>query len=89
MREFSRISEVKPQKKIIFITKTAKKTVLAHEFWGDNQYLGSLRPRTALQWHHRLFISRLETDNFVFFSSRFTDSISLSKSQFLSTLVAP
>ena len=26
-------------------------TVLAHEFWGDNQYLGSLRPRTALQWH--------------------------------------
>ena len=39
--------------------------------------------------NHRLFISRLETDSFVFFSSRFTDSISLSKSQFLSALVAP
>ena len=28
--------------------KICKKTVLVHEFWGDNQYLGSLRPRTAL-----------------------------------------
>ena len=27
--------------------KSAKKTVLAHEFWGDNQYLGSLRARTC------------------------------------------
>ena len=31
--------------------KICKKTVLSHEFWGDNQYLGSLRPRTARQWH--------------------------------------
>ena len=38
---------------------------------------------------HRLFICRLETDRFVFFSSRFTDSIPLSNSQFLSVLVAP
>ena len=30
--------------------KICEKTVLAHEFRGDNQYLGSLRPRTALQW---------------------------------------
>ena len=32
-----------------------KKTVLAHEFWGDNQYLGSLRPRTAVQWHRAYY----------------------------------
>ena len=33
---------VKPQKKV-FVTKFAcQKTVLAHEFWGDNQQLGSL-----------------------------------------------
>ena len=24
-----------------------QKTVLAHEFWGDNQYFASLRPRTG------------------------------------------
>ena len=42
---------VKPQKKGLYY-KICKKTVLAHEFWGNNQYyLGSLRPRTALQWH--------------------------------------
>ena len=29
--------------------KIFEKTVLAHEFWGDNQYFGSLRPRIALQ----------------------------------------
>ena len=27
----------------------SEKTVLAHEFWGDIQYFGSLRPQTALQ----------------------------------------
>ena len=32
-------------------TKDISKTVLAPKFWGDNQYLGSLRPQTALQWH--------------------------------------
>ena len=37
-------------KKRVSITKS-KKTVLAHEFWGDNQCLGSPRPWTALQWH--------------------------------------
>ena len=31
--------------------KICEKTVLAQEFWSYNQYLGSLRPRTALQWH--------------------------------------
>ena len=30
-------------------------TVLAHEFWGDNQYFGSLRPRTALQWYRACY----------------------------------
>ena len=33
------------------LLQNLQKTVLAHEFWGDNQYLRSLRPRTALQWH--------------------------------------
>ena len=42
-------SGVKPQKKDLYY-KICKKTVLAHKLWGDNQYLGSLRPRTALQW---------------------------------------
>ena len=42
----------KPTKKWVFIYyKICEKTVLAHEFQGDNQYLGSLRPWTALQWH--------------------------------------
>ena len=30
-------------------SKICLKTVLAHEFCGDNQYFGSLRPRIALQ----------------------------------------
>ena len=42
-------------KKKIFITKSAKKIGLAHEFWGNNQYLGSLRLRTALQWHRTCY----------------------------------
>ena len=42
-------SGVKPQKKKdLYYTFWKKKTVLAHEFWGDNHYLGSLRPQTAL-----------------------------------------
>ena len=32
-----------------------KKIVLAHEFWSDKQYFGSLRPRTALQWHRACY----------------------------------
>ena len=28
-----------------------EKTVLAHEYWVDDQYFGGLRPRSALQWH--------------------------------------
>ena len=35
--------------------KISETTVLAHEFQGDNQYLGSLRPRTALQWHRACY----------------------------------
>ena len=31
--------------------KICEETVLAHEFCGKNQYLGSLRPWTAIQWH--------------------------------------
>ena len=41
---------MKPKKKGLYC-EICEKTVLAHEFWGDNQYFGSLRPRTALQWH--------------------------------------
>ena len=48
-------SGVKPQKKGSLLQNLQKKTVLAHEFWGDNQYLGSLRPRTALQWHRACY----------------------------------
>ena len=29
--------------------KVYEKTTLAHKFWGNNQYFGSLRPRIALQ----------------------------------------
>ena len=32
-------SGVKPQKKGIFF-KICEKTILAHKFWGDNQYFG-------------------------------------------------
>ena len=42
-------------KKKDFYYKICKKTVLAYEFWGDNQYLGSLRLRTALQWHRACY----------------------------------
>ena len=45
---------VKPQKKGPYY-KICKKAVLSHEFWGNNQYLGSLRPRTALQWHQACY----------------------------------
>ena len=43
-------SGVKPQKNGSSL-QNLQKTVLALDFWGDNQYLGSLRPRTAFQWH--------------------------------------
>ena len=43
-------SGVKPQKKGLY-HKISEKTVLAHKFWGDNKYLGTLRPRIALQRH--------------------------------------
>ena len=46
---------VKPQKKIGLHYKICEKTVLAHEFWGDYQYLGSLKPRNALQWHRACY----------------------------------
>ena len=42
-------SGVQSQKHTVFIAKSTKKTVLAHEFWGDNQYFRSFRPRIALQ----------------------------------------
>ena len=50
MRGLSRIPGWSSQKKDLYF-KIWKKTVLAHEFLGDNQYLWSPRPRTALQWH--------------------------------------
>ena len=37
------------------LLQNLQKTVLAHELWGDNQYLRSLRPRTALQWHRACY----------------------------------
>ena len=37
------------------LLQNLQKTVLAHEFWGDNQYLGSLRSLTALQWHRACY----------------------------------
>ena len=43
------------QKKKDLYYKICKKTVLAHEFWSDNQYLGSLRLQTALQWHRACY----------------------------------
>ena len=36
---------VKPQKNRVFYYKICEKAVLALEFWGDNQYLGSRRPK--------------------------------------------
>ena len=36
-------------------SQNLQKTVLAHEFLGDNQYFGSLRPQTALQWHQACY----------------------------------
>ena len=49
-------SWVKPQKKGSLLQNLQKKkTVLAHDFWGDNQYFGSFRPRTALQCHRACF----------------------------------
>ena len=35
--------------------KICEKTVLTHKFWDDNQYLGSLGHRTALQWHQACY----------------------------------
>ena len=35
------------QKKKVFIDKSAKKMVLAQEYWVDDQYFGGVRPRTA------------------------------------------
>ena len=32
-----------------------KKTVRAHEFFGDNQHFGSLRPRIALRWYRACY----------------------------------
>ena len=46
---------MKPDRKKGFCCKICEKTVLAHEFWGDNQYFGSVRPRTALQWHQAFY----------------------------------
>ena len=50
------ISLLEPRKKKFFIAKSAKKkTVLAPEFWGNNQYFESLRPRTALEWYRACY----------------------------------
>ena len=50
-------SGVKQQKKGLYC-KICEKTVLAHEFWGDNKYFGSLKPRTALQWYQACYFLR-------------------------------
>ena len=47
-------SGVKPRKKDSLL-QNLQKTVLVHEFWGKNQYLGSLRPWAALQWHRACY----------------------------------
>ena len=31
--------------------KIYEKTIIAHEYWVDDEYFGGLRPQTALQWH--------------------------------------
>ena len=49
-------SGVKQQKGLY--CKICEKTVLAHEFWGDNKYFGSLKPRTALQWYQACYFLR-------------------------------
>ena len=46
---------MKPQKKISLLQNLQKKKELAHEFRGDNKYFGSLRLRTALQWHQACY----------------------------------
>ena len=55
MREFLRIPG-RNHKNMRLCYKICEKTVLAHEFQGDNQYLGSLRPRPALQWHRACYL---------------------------------
>ena len=55
MCEFPRVLGWKPQTKMGPYCKIYKKTILAHEFWGDNQYFQSLRPRTAFQWHRACY----------------------------------
>ena len=47
MRKFLRIPG-RNYKKRGSLLQNLQKTVFAYEFWGDNQYLGSLRPRIAL-----------------------------------------
>ena len=54
MREFLR-TPVWNHKKKESLFQNLQKTVLAHEFWGDNQFFGSLRSRTALQWHQACY----------------------------------
>ena len=51
-------SGVKTTNKRVFIAKSPPKAGLAHEFWSDNQYFGSLRPRTALQEHQASYFLR-------------------------------
>ena len=55
MCEFPRVLGWKPQTKMGPYCKIYKKAILAHEFWGDNQYFQSLRPRTAFQWHRACY----------------------------------
>ena len=47
--------ESKDKKKNGLHRRVCKKSVLAHNFWGDDQYFGGLRPRTALQWHRACY----------------------------------
>ena len=54
MQEFSQTPRWNHKQKGLYY-KICKKTALAHKFWGDNPYLGSIRPRTVLQWHQACY----------------------------------
>ena len=50
---FPRSRERRPKKRSL--PNIFKKSILAHEFLGDDQYFGGLKPRTALQWHRACY----------------------------------
>ena len=42
-----------------FYRKICENTVLAHKFWGNDQYFEGLRPRIALQGHRACYFLRI------------------------------